>query len=142
MKKIIEKLDAFSDYLLISVIAIIIAATLLDSVHLLLQLKTFFNTSDATNFYSEFLGKALSLVIGLEFIRMLTHHSPDLVIEVLIYAISRNLIVSHPDFTSILLGILAIAILFAIRKFFLIRGVDISPENMPHSPDSCSDDHR
>lgn len=131
MDRIRSSLNRISDGLIIVVTCIIIVATVLDGIYLMMNLYHF-AFSPEENFVKEFslfLGSALNLVIGLEFVKMLIHHSPDLVIEILIYAISRGLVVSHPDNFNILLGVLSIAILFGIRRYLLLRGVDLSPEN-------------
>ena len=71
--------------------------------------------------FSEFMSKSLSLIIGLEFVRMLCRHSPDSIIEVLMFACARQLIISHDNTISIFLGVISIGILFAIRKFLLSK---------------------
>lgn len=67
--------------------------------------------------FSQFLSTALNLVVGVEFVKMLCKHTPETVIEVLLFAIARQMIVEHLTVYEILIGILAIAVLFAIRKF-------------------------
>ena len=44
---------------------------------------------------SLFLQRALDIVIGIEFIKMLAKHSPGSALEVLLYAIARHMIVGH-----------------------------------------------
>ena len=63
-----------------------------------------------------FLGHTLLLVIGLELVVMLVQHTPSSVIEVLLYAIARKIIVEAKTMFDIVLGILAIAGLFAINR--------------------------
>ena len=46
-----------------------------------------------TELFNTLLASAFNLVIGIEFIKMLCKHSPDTVIEVLLFAIARKLIV-------------------------------------------------
>ena len=70
--------------------------------------------------FSNFLKNALGLVVGVEFVRMLVRHTMDNVVEVLIFAISRHLIVYHLEIWEILIGVLCMAILFAIRKFLVV----------------------
>lgn len=76
-------------------------------------------TSDQTFDFNEFLSKALNLIIGLEFTRMLCRHTPNTIIEVLMFATARQLIVAHPGVLESMLGIVTIAMLFAIRKYLL-----------------------
>ena len=44
---------------------------------------------------SIFLQRALDIVIGIEFIKMLAKHSPGSSLEVLLYAIARHMVVGH-----------------------------------------------
>ena len=65
-----------------------------------------------------FLNEILQVVIVIEFVKMLAKHTPESVIEVLLFAIARKLIVDHNiDALQLLIGVIAIAVLFAIRKF-------------------------
>lgn len=65
--------------------------------------------------------KAITLAIGAELIKMLCKHTPDTIIEVLAFALARQLIVGHTTPLENLITILAIAILFAIRRFLFNR---------------------
>ncbi len=66
---------------------------------------------------STFLSTAFELIIGIEFVKMLAKHTPSSAVEVLLYAIARQLINSHGDMLDSLIGVVAIAILFAVRKY-------------------------
>ena len=46
---------------------------------------------------SIFLQRALDIVIGIEFIKMLAKHSPGSSLEVLLYAIARHMVVGHEE---------------------------------------------
>ena len=67
-----------------------------------------------------FLERALDIVIGIEFIKMLAKHSPGSVLEVLLYAIARHMIVGHEDALQNLVSVIAIAMIFIIRRFFFV----------------------
>lgn len=67
-----------------------------------------------------FLERALDIVIGIEFIKMLAKHSPGSVLEVLLYAIARHMIVGHEDAVQNLVSVGAIALIFIIRKYFFV----------------------
>ena len=67
--------------------------------------------------FNAFLASAFNLVIGIEFIKMLCKHTPATVIEVLLFAIARQLIVEHTSTIENLVGIISIGMLFAIRKY-------------------------
>ena len=67
-----------------------------------------------------FLERSLDIVIGIEFIKMLAKHSPGSVLEVLLYAIARHMIVGHEDAVQNLVSVGAIALIFIIRKYFFV----------------------
>lgn len=68
-----------------------------------------------------FLAEALLLVIGVELVVMLSLHIPGVLLEVLLYAIARKLILLPKDsgMGDLLLGIFAIGCIFAIKKFLM-----------------------
>ncbi len=61
----------------------------------------------------------LTIVVGLEFVRMLINLTPANILEVLIVAIARQVITTHGDAWGNLVAVLCIAGLFAIRKFLV-----------------------
>ncbi len=67
------------------------------------------------------LDKAIALAIGAELIKMLCKHTPETIIEVLAFALARQLIVGHASSWENLITVVAIAILFAVRRFLLNR---------------------
>jgi len=75
----------------------------------------------------EFLHHILTIVVGLEFVRMLIDTTPANILEVLTVAITRHVILSHDDYWSNLVCIACIAGLFAIRRF-LIRRSELKEE--------------
>lgn len=76
--------------------------------------------SGSTDAFQTFLGHAFNLVIGIEFIKMLAKHSPGSALEVLLYAIARNMILGHGTAAENLLGVVAIGLIFVIRKFLFV----------------------
>lgn len=66
-----------------------------------------------------FLHNVLTIVVGLEFVRMLVDLTPANTLEVLIVAISRHVILTHDDPFTIIACVLCIAGLFATRRFLI-----------------------
>ncbi len=66
-----------------------------------------------------FLHNVLTIVVGLEFVRMLVDMTPANTLEVLIVAISRHVILTHDDPWTIVACVLSIAALFATRHFLI-----------------------
>ena len=69
----------------------------------------------------------LTIVVGLEFVRMLIDTTPANILEVLTVAITRHVVLSHEDPWSNVASILCIAALFAVRRF-LIRRSELKEE--------------
>ena len=76
---------------------------------------------------STYLHNILTIVVGLEFVRMLIDTTPANVLEVLTVAITRHVILSHDDYWSNVACIACIAGLFAIRRF-LVRRSELKEE--------------
>ena len=68
-----------------------------------------------------YLHNILTLVVGLEFVRMLLDMTPANTLEVLIVAIARQVIISHDNPWSNVASVLCIAGLFAIRRFLIAK---------------------
>lgn len=74
-----------------------------------------------------YLHHILTIVVGLEFVRMLVDTTPANVLEVLTLAITRHVILSHDDPVSNLISVICVAGLFAIRRY-LIRSSELKAE--------------
>lgn len=70
---------------------------------------------------STYLHNVLTIVVGLEFVRMLIDTTPATILEVLTVAITRHVILSHDDPWSNVACIACIAGLFATRRFLVRR---------------------
>src|SRR5690554_7563348 len=65
----------------------------------------------------------MALIIAIEFIKMLLRHTPGSIIEVLLFAMARKLIISKENTLGLLWGIIGIAVLFIIRKYFFVSRI-------------------
>lgn len=77
--------------------------------------------------YDDLLETCFNLIIGVELIRMMYYHTPNTVFEVLLFAIARQIIIDHSSIWSSLIGVCAIAVLFATRKYLFCE-FDVSDE--------------
>lgn len=102
------------------VIAALLAAGII--IMTLQLLLSFGNLTDLNKYpnYDDLLTVCFNLIIGVEMIRMLYLHTPMTVFEVLLFAIARQVIIDHTSSVTSLLGVIAIAILFATRKFLFV----------------------
>ena len=94
---------------------------------LVLELRNVIIVPDYLTDASNYLHQVLTLVVGLEFVRMLIDTTPASILEVLTVAITRHVILSHDNPLSNLACVACIAGLFAIRRF-LIRRSELKEE--------------
>ena len=69
--------------------------------------------------FDRILSATFTLVIGVEFTKMLYKHTPETVIDVLLFAIARQTVIYHANMTDMLVGVVAIAGLFAAKRFLI-----------------------
>ncbi len=87
-----------------------------------------------------FLQELLAIVIGLEFVKLLMHMTPANILEVLIMAIARYIVVGHGGALDNLLSILCIVALFAAKRFLIPRKeFHMGLENDPPEEMTASD---
>lgn len=108
--------------ILISVIVIVAIAVSLYAV--LVELHVMANGPANVDMLTEFLATAFTVVIGIEFLKMLSRHNMSSVVEVLLFAIARQMVIEHTSAVENLIMVIAIAILFTIRKYLFIPGLD------------------
>lgn len=65
----------------------------------------------------DFLAKVLLIIMGIEFVKMLMLHTYGAVIDVLLFAMARQMIITHNGPEGTLLSVLSVALIFAIKKF-------------------------
>lgn len=113
LEHIIRKiLHALED--IIAVITLVVLLTLLG-----LEIFHIVTEPGYVSSVEDFLHIILTIVVGLEFVRMLVDMTPANTLEVLIVAIARQIIVSHADAVSNVACVLCIAGLFAIKRYLI-----------------------
>jgi uncharacterized membrane protein (DUF373 family) len=112
-------ISSLSSYAEIVLSAVILIGVVLASGGLVLNIFRIY-TSLGSESFQEFLGFALTLIIAIALSKMLSHHTPGSAVEVLMFAIARKLII-HINNTpfDLLLGVVAIAILFIVKRYFI-----------------------
>lgn len=123
----------YTEIVLSIVILIVIALTGIRLIYTITEISVLDMDID---FFTEFLANALSLVVGVEFVKMLCRHSAQTVVEVLLFATARQMVVEHLDPVQTLIGIIGIAILFAIRKYLMTDSDDMTPHQKNASEES------
>ena len=112
----IHKTLHFLEWLIAIITLVVLVGMLALEIYKMFTVDGYFATIDT------YLHNILTLVVGLEFVRMLLDMTPANTLEVLIVAIARQVILSHNSPWSNVASVLCIAGLFAIRRFLIPKG--------------------
>ncbi len=104
-------------HILERIIAFITLAVLIGMLGL--EIYRMFTQADYFASVNTYLHNILTIVVGLEFVRMLIDLTPANTIEVLIVAIARQVILNHDNPLSNLACVVCIAGLFATRHYLI-----------------------
>lgn len=75
-------------------------------------------------YFQERLSDACLIIIGIELIKMITSYTIDSVVDVMLLAIARQMVVEHTTPVENLLAVLSVGVLFVIRKYLYISHLD------------------
>lgn len=109
------------------VVSIMLIAGVIISVPDILKYYLKILTSDATlsyKIFQNFLSHVLLLVIAIEFVVLMIAHTDANIIHLILLVISRKMLVYSDNMVDLLIATIAIAVLFAVRKF-LLTGVNM-----------------
>lgn len=148
MKKLAEKsLPLKIAYMFESLLAIVVLLTVflgtIDILRMIWRVYIVdFQNPVQYNQFNDLLGQILLLVIGVELVVMLSMHIPGALIEVLLYAIARKLLLlpKNEGMFELLLGIISISGLFAIRKYLLTDDNSTMNVTSIHYDEDCDED--
>ena len=132
-KKLQDKMFEMSYIFELLISVVIGAAILLYIIRLGIETFNLVAYRNGSSTLVTILDDAIIIAIGAELIKMLCKHTPETVIEVLAFALARQLIVGHAAPLENLITIVAIAVLFATRRFLLKR------HDMMETPDGLID---
>ncbi len=124
MKKKIDQLFELTRVLEIIICIAILIAIGISMLTLAIGLKEFMYNHMNGDAFQKFLAIAFNVLIAIEFLKMIYKYSVDTVIEVLLFANARQLIVEHTSVVENLIGVISIAVLFAIRKYMFVPALD------------------
>lgn len=121
-----NKLEKYT-YILEMTIAVLIAIGI--TIGLIDLVKYFYEiyiTAPAESYelFEKFLGYALVLIVGVELMLMIINHSTKAILELILFVIARKMLIYSHTMLDLVLGTLAIAIVFATLRF-LIQKEDI-----------------
>lgn len=109
-------------YIIEMVIAVLLAIGIIIG---LIDLVKYFGTilvaapAESYDLFQSFLGYALILVVGVELILMILYHSTKAILELVLFVIARKMLIYAETMTDLVLGTLAIAIVFATLRFLV-----------------------
>lgn len=107
-----------SFYVEILLSLILMIVLVISTFFLAVDILGIFNSQGSIETYlHNFLNQAMSIAIGVELIKMLSKHTSATIIEVLLFAIARHVVVDQSTSLDSLWSILAISVLFATRKY-------------------------
>ena len=121
-KKICMKLAHILEVILALVVIVTVVLGLVDTLRIIYNAYIVdFSHPVEYGQLNDIFGQILMLVIGVELVAMLSLHRPLAVIEVLLYAIARKLLLipKTSSMLDLVLGVVAIAGIFAIKKFLI-----------------------
>lgn len=128
MRKFLQtNIYEFSFYIEILISFILGIALMVLTARLAVDMTGVFSSHQSIEEYVQgFLNQAMSIAIGVELIKMLTKHTTSTIVEVLLFAIARQIVVNHGSAVDSLLSVLALVALLAARKYLLIHFDDVS----------------
>ena len=80
--------------------------------------------------FRQFLSHILLLVVAIEFILLMIAHEEATIIHLISLVIARKLLVYSDNMKDLLIGVIAIFILFAARKYFIGSSNALDPTNL------------
>lgn len=110
------ELSYYAEIVISVIIYVIIAIGIAKVIVDLFNPEMSWYNEDALNY---FLNRALLLAVATELIKMLCRHTASSVVEVLLFATARQMVVEHYSPIETLISVIAIVCLFAARKFLL-----------------------
>ena len=117
-KKLKHILIKISEYIELFIAIMLTIALIISLISLFGDMKSFVDGRVGLN---EALEYALTIVVGIEFIKMLLKNTPGSVIELVLFAVARQVIISHSGALENLIGVLGVAVIFATWKFFFVQ---------------------
>lgn len=132
-KRLLKICDAFE-----IVISILVGLGLIATLvtYIVPGMMTLFHSSTGTEQFMTYLGDVFNIVVGLEFMKMLCKPSSDNVIEVLVFLVSRHMIIEAHSAQDIFFSVISVTILFLIRRLLhIIKYRDIKFDLTKHDKD-------
>ena len=118
-----DKISAAATAIEITLGAIILIACIVASLGMVFNTDTIGLFSDPEYLQGR-LSDACLIIIGIELIYMITSYTIDSVVDVMLLAIARQMVVEHTSPVENLMMVVAVGILFVIRKYLYVSYLD------------------
>jgi hypothetical protein len=115
-----EKVANVYEFLIACLLLIVIAVKVFELIFGLMEVPIVIINMN----FERILSMAFILVIGVELTKMLFKHTPETVLDVLLFTIARQMVMYHENTMDLLIGVIAIGGLFAAKKFLTDRNSD------------------
>ena len=116
--KLINFLEKYSKYFEVAIAFLLLAVITIKIVDVFFVLIDV-NITIMNMEFESVLSLVFNLVIGIEFTKMLIKHTPETVLDVLLFVIARQMVVLSEGNFNILLGVIAITGIFATKKYLV-----------------------
>lgn len=131
LQKLRKILVEASDIMEIFMAFVVVAGIVVATVTLYPHMMEFWEHRMEPEAFLEFLEMVLNVVIGIELVKMLCKPNSANIIEVLIFLISRHMIIERTTAIDDFLSVLSIGVLFLFRRFMLATKPDKN-NRIPH----------
>jgi len=117
MREKIQKIsNKVCDFLELIISIIVIIALIISAISYLPVIKDLFTKTGNSEEFLIFLEQIFNYVVGIEFIKLLCKPNTENTFEVLIFLVSRHMIIGHNSALDMFLSVVSIAILCVIRR--------------------------
>ncbi|HHX62209.1 MAG TPA: hypothetical protein GX707_16090 [Epulopiscium sp.] len=119
LKKMEKLLKIFIAWIEIGLAVLVIGAVLISCKDILALIYEVYVSEPKISYVmlQGVLSHILLVVVGLELALMLISHSAANVLEVILYAIARKMLISSTNTMDIVLGVIAITLIFGVDKY-------------------------
>ena len=114
----LEKMTHILEVIISVVIASAVIIGLLDLVGYFPEILNL-NGKESYELFQDFLSHALLLIVGVELILMIINQTTKGILELILYVIARKMLIYAHTMLDLVLGTVAIAIVFVILKFLI-----------------------
>ena len=140
-QKIKKAMDIVSSALEIIMGLIVVAAIVAAIIFLYEPFVEFCDNHADSEAFINFIKYVLNIVIGIEFFKMLCKPGTDTVLDIMMFVITRHMIIDETDALENLLTILGVAILIIIKRYVKAPGLPHFPRHQKNKESEGENQH-